>query len=119
MTLLDRVVAAPAGALVVLSCAAFLEALGDSYFQTAFYRSTGLSRVLWIAAGAVVLASYGCVVNIPTWDFGKLLGAYVVLFFIMAQVLNKVRFHQSPTAPVYVGGSLIIVGGLVVAFWKP
>ena len=119
MNLLDRIVATPAGALVVLSLAALLEALGDSYFQTAFYRSSGTARVLWIVLGALVLASYGCVVNIPTWDFGKLLGAYVVLFFIMAQILNKVRFHQAPTMPIYVGGTLIVAGGLVVAFWKP
>ena len=119
MGLLDKIVSVPAGAFLILAFAALLEALGDSYFQTAFYRSSGMARVLWIALGAVVLASYGCVVNIPPWDFGKLLGTYVVLFFIMAQILNKVRFHQSPTAPVYVGGSLIIAGGLVVAFWKP
>jgi small multidrug resistance family-3 protein len=41
-----------------------------------------------------------------------------VLFFLMAQILNKVRFAQSPTLPIYAGGGLIVAGGLVIAFWK-
>jgi small multidrug resistance family-3 protein len=36
----------------------------------------------------------------------------------MAQILNKVRFGQSPTLPIYAGGGLIVAGGLVIAFWK-
>ncbi len=71
-----------------------------------------------ILAGAVVLTAYGSAVNIPRWDFGKLLGIYVVLFFLMAQILAKLRFGQSPTLPIYAGGGLIVAGGLVIAFWK-
>jgi hypothetical protein len=118
MNILDRLVQNPLGALAVLTLAAFLEAWGDSFFQVGFYRSTGIGRVLALIAGAVVLSAYGSVVNVPRWDFGKLLGAYVVLFFLMAQLLNRVRFHQSPTPPIYAGGALIVVGGLIVAFWK-
>lgn len=118
MNFLDRVVGNPLGAIVVLAFAAFLEAFGDSLFQTGFYRSSGLGRVLALVAGAVVLASYGSVVNLPRWDFGKLLGVYVVLFFVVAQILNRVRFGQSPTAPIYVGGGLIVAGGMVIAFWR-
>lgn len=119
MNLLDRLVANPLGVLVVLTLAAFLEAWGDSFFQVSFYRSTGMGRVLAFVAGAAVLASYGAVVNVPRWDFGKLLGVYVVLFFLVAQVLARVRFGQSPTLPIYAGGALIVSGGLVIAFWKP
>jgi len=118
MNLLDRLVQNPLGAMAVLAFAAFLEAWGDSFFQVGFYRSSGAGRVLAIVAGAVVLAAYGSLVNVPRWDFGKLLGVYVVLFFLMAQLLNKVRFHQSPTTPIYAGGALIVAGGLIVAFWK-
>jgi len=118
MNIFDRLVANPLGALAVLTLAATLEAWGDSFFQVGFYRSTGLGRALALVAGAAVLAAYGSVVNVPRWDFGKLLGAYVVLFFLMAQVLNKVRFEQSPTPPIYAGGALIVAGGLVVVFWK-
>jgi small multidrug resistance family-3 protein len=118
MNILDRLVANPLGALGVLTLAAFLEAYGDSFFQVSFYRSSGAGRVLAFVAGVAVLAAYGSVVNVPRWDFGKLLGVYVVLFFLMAQVLNKIRFGQAPTAPIYAGGSLIVAGGLVIAFWK-
>ena len=118
MNALDRLVSNPLGALAVLTFAAFLEAWGDSFFQAGFYRSSGVGRVLAILAGAAVLAAYGSVVNIPRWDFGKLLGVYVVLFFLMAQLQAKVRFGQSPTPPIYAGGALIVTGGLVIAFWK-
>jgi hypothetical protein len=66
----------------------------------------------------VVLALYGLTVNIPHWDFGKLLGVYVVLFFLVAQLLAKIRFNQAPTTPIYVGGSMIVAGGIVIAFWQ-
>jgi small multidrug resistance family-3 protein len=66
----------------------------------------------------VVQALYGMVVNVPRWDFGKLLGIYVVMFFLMAQLQAKMRFGQSPTPPIYVGGALIVAGGLVIAFWR-
>jgi small multidrug resistance family-3 protein len=118
MNLLNKLVAHPAGILIVLAFAAFLEAFGDSLFQTGFYRSAGWGRIGAIAAGVIVLAAYGAFVNLPRWDFGRLLGVYVVLFFIVAQILNKVRFGQSPTPSIYIGGSLILAGGLVVAFFK-
>jgi len=118
MNLLDRLVANPLGAFGVLTLAAFLEAHGDSFFQTGFYRSTGWARVLALVCGTVVLALYGTVVNVPRWDFGKLLGVYVVLFFLMAQLQARLRFGQSPTPPIYAGGALIVAGGLVIAFWK-
>jgi small multidrug resistance family-3 protein len=40
------------------------------------------------------------------------------MFFLVAQVLAKVRFDQAPTAPIYVGGALITTGGLIIAFWR-
>jgi hypothetical protein len=116
---LDLIVGNPVGAFVVLAFAAYLEAYGDSCFQQGLYRSSGGARVIPFVGGALVLSLYGLVVNLPRWDFGKLLGVYVVLFFIMAQVLNKVRFNVSPTPPILVGGGLIAAGGLVITFWKP
>ena len=55
---------------------------------------------------------------IPAPPFGKLIGVYVVLFFLMAQILNKIRFGQSPTPPIYAGGALIMAGGVVMVLWK-
>lgn len=118
MNSLDRIISNPLGVFAVLSFAAFLEVWGDSFFQVGFYRSSGIGRVAAFAAGTVVLACYGSVVNVPRWDFGKLLGVYVVLFFVVAQILARVRFGQSPTTPIYAGGALIVTGGLVIAFWQ-
>jgi hypothetical protein len=115
---LDGVVAHPAGAFALLTLAAFLEAFGDSLFQSGIYRSVGAARGLFFVSGAFVLALYGFTVNIPHWDFGKLLGVYVVLFFLVAQLLAKVRFNQAPTTPIYVGGTLITAGGIIIAFWR-
>jgi ABC-type spermidine/putrescine transport system permease subunit II len=117
--LVNRFVANPLGVFVALSLAAFLEVWGDSFFQSAFYRTSGIGRVLAVLCGALVLASYGAVVNTPRWDFGRLLGVYVVLFFVVAQIVARVRFGQSPGAPVLAGGALIVAGGLVMVLWKP
>jgi drug/metabolite transporter superfamily protein YnfA len=102
----------------VLVVAALLEAWGDSFFHTSFYRASGPGRIAAFLAGAVVLALYGSVVNVPRWDFGKLIGAYVALFFVAAQLISRMRFGQSPTPPVFAGRALIVAGGLVIAFWK-
>jgi hypothetical protein len=115
---LDSVVSHPVGAFVLLALAALLEAFGDSLFQSGLYRSAGASRGFFFVSGAVVLTLYGFTVNIPHWDFGKLLGVYVVLFFVVAQVLARVRFNQAPTLPIYVGGTFIAAGGMIIAFWR-
>ena len=115
--LLSQFVASRSGALAVLAAAAFLEAYGDSCFQSGLYRSSGIGRVLVFLLGAVSLVFYGLVVNIPRWDFGRLLGVYVVLFFLCAQAIARVRFGQSPSIAVVTGGVLITAGGLIITFF--
>jgi hypothetical protein len=117
--ILGQLVASPIGAFAILSIAAFLEVSGDACFQSGLYQNTGTQRWLWLVGGGLVLSSYGVFVNLPQWDFGKLLGVYVVLFFVIAQIVAKVRFAQSPTPPILAGGALILAGGLVITFWKP
>ena len=116
--ILSQLISSPIGAFAVLALAAILEVFGDACFQSGLYRSSGTSRGLWFLAGTLILATYGLFVNLPQWDFGKLLGVYVALFFVMAQIVAKVRFHQSPTTPILAGGALIVAGGLVITFWK-
>jgi hypothetical protein len=118
MSFFDRLVSSSAGKMSLLALAAFLEAWGDSFFQVCFYRASGAARILAFVTGALVLAAYGSVVNLPRWDFGKLIGVYVVLFFVIAQIIARVRFGQTPTMPIYAGGTLIVLGGLVIAFWQ-
>jgi drug/metabolite transporter superfamily protein YnfA len=116
---LNQIIANRAGVLILLFLAAFMEAWGDSYFQSALHWSSGMRRVLFLAAGVVVLSFYGLLVNTARWDFGKLLGVYVVLFFLVAQIVARIRFHQSTTPQIVVGGLLIVAGGIIISFSKP
>jgi hypothetical protein len=115
--LLSQIAASRSGALAVLATAALLEAYGDSCFQSGLYRSSGIGRMIVFLIGAASLTSYGLVVNIPRWDFGRLLGLYVVMFFLCAQVIARVRFGQSPNLAVIAGGVLIGAGGLIIMFF--
>ena len=68
------------------------------------------------AVGALVLFSYGYVVNAPSWDFGRLLGIYVVFFFVVAQLISWIVFHQRPSTGVLIGGAFIIIGGVIISY---
>lgn len=114
MRSLDRLLAVPGGVFAWLLLAALLEVSGDAFFQSAVHRASGASRWASIAAGALSLFFYGLAVNLPRWNFGKLLGLYVVLFFVTAQVIARVKFHEPASWSVVVGGILIISGGVVL-----
>jgi len=104
-------------ALAVLVLAAFLEAGGDALVRSGMH-APGWRRLSLFVIGAIVLFVYGVVVNTPSWDFGRLLGVYIALFFLAAQVINYFAFHQKPTLPIFVGGTLIVAGGVVISAWK-
>lgn len=101
--------------LVVAAC---LEVGGDAIVRVGLKNYNGLTQVALIALGGVVLLAYGIFVNSAPADFGKLLGAYVVLFFVVAQIVNLLAFDIRPDAPILVGGAFIITGGLVITLWK-
>lgn len=82
------------------------------------HSSTVVRRVEFILLGGIVLLSYGLVVNLPKWDFGQLLGIYVTLFFLVAQLINYFVFGQKPGLPILVGGALIMSGGLLISLWR-
>lgn len=96
--------------------AAALEAAGDALVRTGLHAHAFATRCLLFALGAAVLFSYGYVVNTPPWDFGKLLGVYVVFFFIVAQAINWAVFHQRPSGAILLGGGLIVVGGAIISY---
>jgi hypothetical protein len=118
MRSLDQILAAPGTVFLLFMFAATLEVVGDAFFQSAVHRSSGLWRWIFMAGGAATLSTYGLVVNLPGWNFGKLMGVYVVFFFVIAQIVAGVRFHQPISPPVLVGGFLIMVGGLIFSLWK-
>jgi small multidrug resistance family-3 protein len=101
--------------LLLLVLAALLEAGGDALVRLGLRSTAGTPRLLFFLAGAVVLFLYGVAVNTPPWDFGRLLGLYVVFFFLFAQVISWLVFHQKPSAAVLIGGGFIAIGGLIIS----
>jgi drug/metabolite transporter superfamily protein YnfA len=105
--------------LLLLALAATLEAGGDAIARTALHsQAIPMVRLGLFAAAALVLFIYGVTVNLPPWDFGKLLGVYVSLFFVVAQIINLLAFGTRPTMPILAGGTLILAGGMLMTFWK-
>jgi small multidrug resistance family-3 protein len=98
--------------------AATLEAGGDALVRAGLHSSALPARLAFLACGALVLFCYGVAVNLPPWDFGRLLGVYVALFFLVAQVINWVGFGVPPAPRIILGGALIISGAMVITFWR-
>lgn len=101
--------------LLVLLIAAVLEAGGDALVRKGIGAPSLLIRSALFGAGGLALFAYGYVVNAPPWDFGRLLGVYVVLFFVVAQAIGWLVFGQAPSRGILIGGALIVIGGAVVA----
>jgi len=118
MNQLTQIVSNPAGTLAILILAAYLEVQGDACFQSGLYHASGLKRAGWFLGGTAVLVLYSLLLNSSKVDFGKLLGIYVVLFFLVAQVIAKLQLHQTSTKPIYLGGAFIVVGGMIMTLWK-
>jgi len=104
--------------LLLLFVAALLEAGGDALVRKGLHSSLLMRRAEFLLLGGVVLFSYGIAVNLPRWDFGRLLGVYVAMFFLVAQLINYFGFGQKPSLAIIVGGALIIGGGLIIALWR-
>jgi len=105
-------------ALLILFAAAVLEAGGDAIVRAGIQSSQMATRVAMFVVGGLVLFGYGWVVNAPPWDFGKLLGIYVVFFFVVAQLISFFAFGQKPSPTLLLGGALIVAGGLVIGLAK-
>jgi len=98
---------------LLLFLAAALEAGGDALIRKGL-RADSPARLGWYAAGALLLFGYGCFVNSPPWDFGRLLGVYIAFFFLVAQGIGWITFRQVPTPGTLIGGGLIVAGGIVI-----
>jgi hypothetical protein len=107
-----------ATAILLLFLAAVLEAGGDAFIRLGLHSPTPLARAAWIAGGAILLLTYGYSVNSPPWDFGRVIGIYVVFFFLIAQAVSWLVFHQRPGLPILVGGGFIVTGGLILTVWN-
>jgi small multidrug resistance family-3 protein len=105
--------------VVLLLIATILEVSGDAVVRTALYGHTGVVRVALFLAGAGLLFGYGTFLNLAPLDFGRVAGLYIAVLFVVWQVINFVAFRALPTLPIILGGSLVIVGGAIITFWKP
>ena len=100
--------------LAVLVLAAVLESGGDALVRLGL--KTG--RIWGFLLGAAVLFLYGLTVNLPKWDFGQLLGVYIALFFIVAQLLGVFVFGETIPPSRWIGGALVVAGGLWMTVGK-
>jgi small multidrug resistance family-3 protein len=97
--------------LLVLVLAATLEIAGDA----ALRRGLAASAWSWLALGAATLVAYGFAVNLNRRvEFGRLMGVYIAVFFVVSQVLSFAFFGERPTLRLVVGGLMIVGGGLVI-----
>ena len=97
-----------------LVLAAILEVGGDALVRW------GLKGGRWygLVLGAAVLFGYGLSVNLPKWDFGRLMGVYIATFFVVSQAVAVIFFRERLQLPIVVGGILIISGGVLISVWR-
>jgi hypothetical protein len=101
-----------------LIVATVLEASGDAAVRIGLAHDAWLPRCLLFLAGAVLLFAYGLSLNLAPTEFGRVVGLYVGTLFIVWQIVSFVAFRAIPSLPILVGGTLIVVGGVIVTFWK-
>ena len=95
--------------LIALVAAALAEVLGDLGMRL------GLGGRAWgYAFGGLLLAGYGLLVNQPALAFGRALGLYIAVFFVVSQAVAFLALGERPSVPLLIGGSLIVAGGLVI-----
>jgi hypothetical protein len=104
--------------LLFLVLATTLEVSGDALVRIAIYNHAGLVRIGLMIAGAALLFGYGFSLNLAPLEFGQVAGLYIATLFVVWQLINFIGFRKVPSVPIALGGALIIVGGLIVTFWK-
>jgi len=104
--------------IVFLIIATVLEVTGDAIIRTCIYNHTGMARIGFGLLGALLLLGYGISLNLAPVEFSQVVGLYIATLFVVWQVINYIFFKTVPTVPILAGGTLIVVGGLIVTFWK-
>jgi small multidrug resistance family-3 protein len=95
--------------VAILVLAALLEVGGDALIRIGL-RGPGY----WIVAGALTLFAYGVLVNLSGFDFNRLMGIYIAVFFVVSQAISFVVFKQIPDDRIILGGGFIVAGGLLI-----
>ena len=106
-------------ALSFLLVATTLEVSGDAIVRLAIYDQSGRIRLTLMLVGGILLLGYGTSLNLAPVEFRNVVGLYIATLFIVWQIINFIFFRTLPNLPILVGGGLIVIGGLLVTFWKP
>jgi drug/metabolite transporter superfamily protein YnfA len=102
----------------LLLVATALEASGDAIIRVGLNTAGTPMRILLMLVGAAILFCYGLTLNLAPLDFGRLIGAYVATFFVVAQIINLLVFRTPPSLPIIVGGLFILTGGAIITLWQ-
>jgi len=98
--------------------ATILEVSGDAIIRTSIYNNTGIARIGLMLMGAILVFGYGISINLAPVEFRQVVGLYIATLFVVWQIINFIIFRSLPTAPILIGGAFIVIGGLIVTFWK-
>jgi small multidrug resistance family-3 protein len=98
--------------------ATILEAVGDAVIRIALHHPTLRLRIAFFFLGAALLTGYGTSLNLAPVEFATVTGMYVATLFVVFQITNYFIFRTAPTPPILIGGTLIVLGGLVIALWR-
>lgn len=103
---------------LLLLIATTLEVSGDAVVRVAMYDHAGLVRVALLLGGAALLLGYGSFLNTAPVPFWRIVGLYIATLFVVWQIIGFLIFRTRPDVSVYLGGSLVIAGGLIITFWR-
>lgn len=101
-----------------LLVATTLEVTGDAIIRNGIAQRAVGSKAGLFLIGALLLFGYGLSLNLAPIDFHKVVGIYIATLFVVWQVVSFFAYRSHPDLPIVIGGSLIVAGGLVVAFWQ-
>lgn len=104
--------------IIFLLIATTLEVSGDAIIRKSIYTYTGMARLGFAFVGTILLFGYGLFLNLAPVEFGKVVGLYIAILFVVWQIINFIAFKTVPTIPVIIGGVLVIAGGLIITFWE-
>jgi hypothetical protein len=102
----------------LLLLATTLEVSGDAVVRVAIYRHAGLVRLAMLLVGAALLLGYGSSLNAAPVPFGRIVGLYIATLLVVWQIITFLVFRTVPGLPVWLGGALVIAGGLIITFWR-
>ena len=105
--------------LLFLIVATAMEVTGDAIVRLGIGHASLSTKIAYFIGGGALLFGYGYALNSAPIEFEKVVGIYIATLFVMWQIIGFLFFRHVPTLPILLGGSLIVIGGLIVAFWQP